>query len=133
MQVKNTLDRSELVTSILVFQEESTKITEHNKQMKVEKQILVLVSAKFFSLSFHYAHFSKSLNLRTWQMLGNADGSRAGSHLWHVWQKVMSSNDYISHPLSPLLFLPLHPTCTPTQALPSAKWWLLEVWGREIL
>lgn len=33
-------------------------------------------------------------------MLGNADGSTARSHLWHIWQKVMSSNDYISHPLS---------------------------------
>lgn len=61
MQVKNTLDRSELVTSILVFQEESTEITEHNKQMKVEKQILFLVSVKFFSLSFHYARFPSHL------------------------------------------------------------------------
>ena len=137
MHVKNTFDRSDLVTSILVFQEESTKTTvEHNKQMKVEKHILFLVLAKFFSLSFYYACFSKSLKLLTWQMVGNAGGWTAASLLWHIWHKIMSSNGHTSHPLSPLLFLPPHPTRTPTQALPGgfrAKWWPLEFWCREIL
>lgn len=136
MHVKNTFDRSDLVTSILVFQEESTKTAEHNKQMKVEKHILFLVLAKFFSLSFYCACFSKSFELLTWQMVGNAGGSTATSRLWHSWHKITSSNDHTSCPLSPLLFLPPHPTHTPTQALPGgfrAKWWPLEFWRREIL
>lgn len=47
--------------------------------MKVEKYILFLVSAKFFSLSFHYACFSKSLKLCTWHSRGMQMAQQPGA------------------------------------------------------
>ena len=76
MQVENTLERSDLVIYILVFQEESTKVVEYVKQMNVEKRILFLISAKLFSLFFCYARSSNSPKLHTWQMAGTAKAQK---------------------------------------------------------